>query len=246
MNIREEFTQMLDWDSLESQSETLFDKFNNASPFSHISLDNYFNEDYLDMLIKEFDATDWSKQDVRNDQGIQVKLRSNWEDDNEIPPTAFKFISLLNSGNFLRVLSKITGVEGLIPDPYLSGGGLNQINTGGHLAVHADGNWHDKMGVHRRLNVILYLNKDWDSEWGGNFELWNKDITKCEKEIAPLFNRLMIFKTDDFSFHGHPKPLNVPQDRSRRSLILYYYTNTRPESELASDEKHRAIFHKTY
>jgi len=230
---------------LKGYADMYHDMFEMAQPFQHVVIDNIFHPEKLKDLLKEFDSTDWSKQDVRNDEGIQVKLRSNWKTNDDVPPVANEFIQYLNSGDFLKLLSRITGINGLICDPYLTGGGFNQINRGGLLAVHADGNWHDLMGVHRRLNVIIYLNENWESQWGGNFELWDRDITHCVKSIEPLFNRMVIFKTDDFSFHGHPKPLECPSDRSRRSLILYYYTNTRPEEELAKDEKHRAQFFKT-
>jgi len=235
---------MINWQMLNDNIDQYSKEFQIATPFNHIAIDNAFDQNTLDKLLAEFDNTDWAKHDVRNHEGVQVKKRSNWKTDSDIPPIAHSIIQTLNSGDFMRWLSKLTGIEGIICDPYLSGGGFNQINKGGMLAIHADGNWHDLMGVHRRLNVILYLNKDWDEEWGGHFELWDRERTKCEKKIAPLFNRLVVFRTDDFSMHGHPHPLNCPEDRSRRSLILYYYTNTRPKNELESDDKHRAIFYK--
>ena len=244
MNLNKIFTEILPLNFSQEEKSNLNTKFINNQPFNHITLDNLFSEKYLDYLLDEFNNIDWSKQDVRNDQGIQVKLRSNWTNDQDIPPIAFLFIQLLNSGNFLRFLSDLTGINGLIADPYLSGGGFNQINKNGQLAIHRDGNWHDLMGVHRRLNVILYLNKDWKEEWGGSLELWDKDLTKCVKSILPLYNRLLVFRTDDYSMHGHPYPLSCPEDESRRSLILYYYTNTRPIEELISDTKHRAEFYK--
>lgn len=227
--------------------ELVGEEFQSAEPFNHIVLDGLFDDSLLDSILLEFEKEqNW---DIRNDEKIQVKWRSNWRLDSEIPPETFKLISYLNSGDFLRKLSKITGIEGIIPDPYLSGGGFNQINPGGTLAVHADGNWHDLMGIHRRLNLIIYLNKDWDESWDGHFEAWTKTEdnkpNKCVKKISPHFNRTVMFKTDDFSFHGHPTPLKCPEGRSRRSLILYYYTNTRPKEEVESlENKHRALFHK--
>jgi hypothetical protein len=238
-------SQFVNFALLNENLESYKKEFATAEPFQHIVIDNAFHPYVLDLLLREFDEVDWSKQDVRNDEGIQVKLRSDWKKDDDVPLTAGLVIDALNSGDFLRWLSKLTGIQGIIADQYLSGGGFNQINRGGLLAVHADGNWHDLMAVHRRLNIIVYLNKDWESEWGGDFELWDRERTHCVKKVMPIFNRMVIFKTDDFSMHGHPTPLACPEDRSRRSLILYYYTNTRPSEELASDEKHRAQFYKT-
>ncbi|MHA2084452.1 MAG: 2OG-Fe(II) oxygenase [Candidatus Thorarchaeota archaeon] len=233
----------LQWEYLNEYASKWTEEFRSAEPFQHICIDNAWKNDSLDQILSEHEAIDWKGQDVRHDSGVQVKGRTNWTDDEEVPPITRQCIGLLNSGNFLRWLTQITGVSGLICDPYLSGGGLNRIERDGLLAVHADGNWHDHMAVHRRINVIIFLNKDWDDDWGGHLEFWDRDRTKCVKKISPLFNRMVIFKTDDFSMHGHPHPLACPEDRSRRSLILYYYTSTRPAEELASSDKHRAIFY---
>lgn len=230
--------------------DVLSKEFQNAEPFNNIFLDNFFEPLLLDNVLNDLNNSDFEKWDKRNHKNIQVKWRSNWKNDSEIPKYTFDLIQYLNSGDFLRFLSKLTGISGLIPDPYLTGGGLNQINPGGVLEVHADGNWHDLMGVHRRLNVIVYLNKDWKDIWNGGLELWSKTENnqpkECIKTIMPYFNRLCVFKTDDFSFHGHPKPLMCPEGVGRKSLILYYYTNTRPVNEVVSlDHKHRALFYNT-
>jgi Rps23 Pro-64 3,4-dihydroxylase Tpa1-like proline 4-hydroxylase len=227
----------------------LKDNFTTSYPFNYLFLDNFLEQKIADRILNDLNTDDYSTWDKRADAGVQVKDRSNWRNDTDVPQSTRNLIQYLNSGDFLRCLSEITGIQGIIPDPYLTGGGFNKINRGGTLAIHADGNWHDLMAVHRRLNLIIYLNKNWLPEWGGNLELWsNKDSRpdKCEKEIEPYFNRLVLFKTDDYSFHGHPKQLNCPENVSRKSLILYYYTSTRPSTEVESlENKHRAIFHQS-
>ena len=229
-------------------TELLAQTFQNAEPFQHVVIDNFLNENVADTVLFDLENDNFDKWDKRDHDKIQIKWRSDWKDDSDVPANTLDLIHFLNGGTFLRWLSKVTGIDGIIPDPYLTGGGFNQINPGGTLAVHADGNWHDLMGVHRRLNVIIYLNKDWQEDWGGHFELWSRNENNtpraCVKKIKPDFNRIVIFRTDDYSFHGHPTPLKCPKDRSRRSLILYYYTNTRPAEEVQSlDYKHRALFH---
>lgn len=230
--------------------DSLSNKFQSSEPFNHIYLDNFFNEKLLNNVLYELDHSDFDKWDKRDHKSVQIKWRSDWKNDEDVPEYTFDLVQYLNSGNFLRFLTKLTGISGIIPDPYLTGGGFNQTNPGGLLEIHADGNWHDLMGVHRRLNVIVYLNKEWEDSYNGNLELWSKNIDNTPKEcvhsILPLFNRLCIFRTDDFSFHGSPHPLTCPTDMSRKSLILYYYTNTRPANEVVSlDTKHRAIFYNT-
>jgi 2OG-Fe(II) oxygenase superfamily len=103
-------------------------------------------------------------------------------------------------------------------------GGLHETKPGGHLSVHADFNLHQKLGLIRQLNLLLYLNDDWSPEFGGNLELWDRGMQACEVAVAPELGRAVVFTTALDSFHGHPDPLTCPPDRSRRSMALYYYT----------------------
>lgn len=217
-----------------------------TKPFDYYIVDNFFPEEHANALLNDLNCSDKSTWDKREDPEKEIKWRSNWKSDSDVPLATKKIIDFLNSGDFLRKLSSITGVNGLIPDPYFTGGGFNEIYRGGLLHVHRDGNWHDLMGVHRRLNLIVYLNKNWQEEWGGELQLWSKDENnepyQCEVKISPIWNRAVIFRTDDFSYHGHPEPLNCPENESRKSLILYYYTNTRPKEELIEEKIHRAVY----
>ena len=138
--------------------------------------------------------------------------------------------------NFLKFLESLTGIEGLISDPYYVGGGIHETKKGGFLKVHTDFNYHKKLKLDRRVNLLLYLNSDWKEEYGGHLELWDKDMLSCKRKVLPVINRMAIFSTTDFSYHGHPEPLSCPDNRSRRSLALYYYTNGRPASELEFDK----------
>jgi hypothetical protein len=123
-------------------------------------------------------------------------------------------------------LENICGIRGLVPDPYFEGGGYHEITQDGHLSVHADFNHHGPMNLERRINVLIYLNKDWKDEYGGQLELWDNDMKRCVKSFVPLFNRCVIFNTNSNSNHGNPQPVNHPDGMARRSIALYYYTAT--------------------
>lgn len=238
----------MDWSSealanLDRWIEVEGHTFTTAKPFPHAVIDGLFDPLLLHRLIDEFPAPDSPTWDRSDDEGIQVKLRSNWVADTDIAPTTREVVHFLNSGVFLDRITSLTGIEHLISDPYYTGGGLNCILPGGVLDVHCDGNWHHRMAVHRRLNAILYLNEDWQTEWHGAFELWNRDMTECVKSIDPVFNRLIVFETHDYSYHGHPTPLACPDGRSRNSVIVYYYTSSpRPTDQVLVGEPHRALW----
>jgi Rps23 Pro-64 3,4-dihydroxylase Tpa1-like proline 4-hydroxylase len=138
----------------------------------------------------------------------------------------------LNGEALLGFLEAMTGIDGLISDPYFVGGGLHETRRGGHLGVHADFNIHEHLKVERRLNLLLYLNRDWKPEYGGQLELWDRQMKACVVRVEPIFGRAVVFNTSLDSFHGHPDPLNCPPERSRRSIATYYYSA--PEKGLAS------------
>jgi Rps23 Pro-64 3,4-dihydroxylase Tpa1-like proline 4-hydroxylase len=227
------------------QSDRLREVFATNSPFPHVVVDNLFPPQLISNLVSEFPTPSDQSWDRSVVEGIQVKLRSNWTTEDDISPITAEVVNFFNSGSFMKSLSTITGVQKLISDPYFTGGGRNCILPGGVLDVHADGNWHDDMGVHRRLNAILYLNENWKEEWGGHFELWDRNLTGCVKAVSPLANRLLIFETHDFTYHGHPNPLACPEGENRKSLIFYYYTaEPRPSEQILRSEPHRALWRK--
>jgi Rps23 Pro-64 3,4-dihydroxylase Tpa1-like proline 4-hydroxylase len=212
----------------------------NGEPFPNIVFDNFFNEEMLSQVLADF--PDLSKKadiisyDNHNEKKLAAKGETHFSDNTKA------FIHFLNSQPVLEFLQEITGIkETLMPDPYLVGGGYHEIKPGGLLKVHADFNKHEMTMLDRRINLLVYLNKDWDESYGGNFELWDRDMTRSYKKVLPIFNRVAIFSTTDFSYHGHPDALSCPPDRSRKSIALYYYSNGRPKSEL-SDKAHSTLF----
>jgi Rps23 Pro-64 3,4-dihydroxylase Tpa1-like proline 4-hydroxylase len=208
-----------------------------ANPFPHIVLDNFFDPSLMDGILSEFPAPGQIRWQ-RFDNAQEIKLASAAE--SAFGPITRLLLYHLNSITFLDFLSSVTGIDNLIPDPRFEGGGLHQIVRGGKLGIHADFNKHRDYGLDRRINLLLYLNKNWKEEYGGHLQLWNSDMTRCEAKISPLFNRVVVFSTTDFTFHGHPDPLQCPETVTRKSLALYYFSNGRPQEEITGD--HSTLF----
>lgn len=236
--------EYFNWTKFESIVKSKKCEYENASPFPHTSLDSLFTDSVLDDVLNCFPPIESDEWDRREDVGVQVKLRTKWVDEMDIPPKVLRVVQILQSGRFIRLLSEYTGIKGLMPDYWYGGGGLNQILPGGELAVHVDGTLNDDIQMYRRVNLILFLNKDWEEGFGGHLEFWDSEKTKCVTKLTPSFNKMVIFNTSDLTYHGHPYPLTCPEDRSRKSLILYYYTADRPESEIKFGREHRALFTK--
>lgn len=208
-----------------------------GDPFPYAYFDDFFNGEALDDVLAEFPGA--KREGWREfDRETEKKLASHSEE--LFGPKTKLFLRYLNSAPFLDFLGRLTGIENLIPDPYFSGGGLHQINPGGLLKVHSDFNKDERTGLDRRLNVLVYLNKDWEEAWGGHFELWDLEMKNAKVKMLPLFNRMAIFSTTSTSYHGHPDPLKCPEDRTRKSVALYYYTNGRPAHEV--QDEHTTLF----
>jgi len=217
------------------------DEYVSAEPYPHIVIDGFFDEWVLNAVLAEFPGPK-DKNWVLHDFAEEIKLQSKHE--RGIPPFARQFLYELNSASFLEFLERLTGIEKLIGDPYFEGGGLHQIMPGGKLAIHADFNKHLAYGLNRRLNLLVYLNKNWKDDYGGHFELWDRGMTRMVKRVAPIFNRVVIFTTSRYSYHGHPDPLTCPRDMTRKSLALYYYSNGGAEEAGREDPRHSTLFQK--
>ena len=193
-----------------------------AEPFPHLVLDNFLDTRIANKLLVEHESQGESKSWGAYNHFNERKSGITKYD--MMGETTKAVIDELSSQSFLNWLEKLTGISGLISDPDLDGGGLHMIERGGFLNVHVDFLAHTtKRNWSRQLNLLLYLNKDWNPEWNGALEFWDKSMTKPIQKIQPLFNRCVIFNTCEGSYHGHPNPLSCPANIQRRSLALYYF-----------------------
>jgi Rps23 Pro-64 3,4-dihydroxylase Tpa1-like proline 4-hydroxylase len=214
---------------LAHRAEELAPQYLANRPFPHIYFDNFLPESVADLALETFpdpDKIDWLRH-----RGIDQHKKLAFDNAEFLPSPLRDILLFLNSRPMLQFLEKLTGIQNIFGDPYYNGGGLHQIKPGGSLEVHADYSYHPKLKVDRRINVLVYLNKNWKEEYGGHFELWNRDLTKAEVKILPIFNRCAIFSTTSHSFHGHPTPLSCPPDRTRKSIATYYFSNGRPAED---------------
>lgn len=216
-------------------SKSFQKKYLTAEPFPHIVMHDFIKTDILKQVLEEFPDLEKETDLVykfNNDK--QVKFASKGM--KNLSPRAIFLNSYLQSDLMLEWLNDLSGIdETLIADPYLIGAGYHEIKRGGMLKVHADYNKHPKINLDRRLNMLIYLNENWEDKWGGALELYDENINSI-KSIYPHFNTAVIFSTTSFTYHGHPDPLNCPKHRSRRSLAYYYFSTGRPKNELSKQE----------
>lgn len=213
--------------SLESRASALAAQWRAraGAPFSWVIVDDLLPGDMARALAREFPAPDAPSWERRTFIHQSAKLTQR----TALPDRAAAFFAALGSPAFLRALETVTGIQALQADPELIGGGLHQIQQGGFLDVHVDYNLHPTTKLHRRLNLLVYLNEGWLGAWGGQLELWDMREKRCIERVVPVMNRAVLFETNEVSFHGHPEPVHAPRDVARRSLAAYYYTDTRDD-----------------
>jgi Rps23 Pro-64 3,4-dihydroxylase Tpa1-like proline 4-hydroxylase len=227
---------IVDIGRLEEQLGRLHEEYVSARPYPHIVLDDVLDPDVAKLAMKEFPALDteqWNNFIHVNERKFSNTDPESWS------PVLRSVLATFQSPRFVTFLSAMTGIENLVIDETLMGGGLHQTMQGGYLNIHHDFTVHPrKRHWRRRINLLLYLNEDWAPEYGGDLEMWSSDMKRCVRKVAPVANRVVVFTTDTNSFHGHPEPLACPPGMARRSLALYYFTEE--ERPLVRSTEYRA------
>ncbi len=199
-------------------------EFDSSVPFPHMVVDGLFSPDLLERILLDYQDmrdSDWISYNNANE--IKLGTRPNAQ----LGEASQAYFDILHRAKFTQFLSAVTGIQALMPDPMLRGGGLHEIPVGGKFAIHIDFTRHVDTQLDNRLVFITYLNKDWQEKWGGSLELWTSSA--CIKKIVPVFGRSILFAHTAHSLHGHPDPVDTPDGRTRRSVAGYFYTNGRPD-----------------
>ena len=214
---------IMDAEEARKIGESLCERYLSAPPYPHIVIDNFLPEELADAILEGFPAGDPGGDTMANPYGNFLKRQTA---PNETTPFAQRFFQFMNSGPVLQFLEGLSSIDGLISDPYYEGGGFHEMYQGGHLGIHADFRINRRLLLARRLNMLIYLNKNWNEDYGGALEIWDQSMSEKHNSVLPVFNRCVIFNTDAKSHHGHPEPLNTPGNITRKSVALYYYTGT--------------------
>ncbi|MCX7122154.1 MAG: 2OG-Fe(II) oxygenase [Gammaproteobacteria bacterium] len=226
--------QVIDFNRLISEKEELKEKFLSQKPFRYLIIDHFLKTDEAEKILREYPPVNQKEWVDSNGEHSKKK----WAQPCVEGSVATDFYREVNSVDFLNFIGEITGIPELLADHNLTGAGYHQILDGGFLNVHIDFNRYN--GLERRLNLIVYLNQGWEEEYGGYLELWDMETKTRVENIAPTFNRCVIFETNETSYHGHPVPLKTKGKTTRKSLSTYYYTKNRTDIEPAPT--HTTIF----
>jgi Rps23 Pro-64 3,4-dihydroxylase Tpa1-like proline 4-hydroxylase len=216
--------QILDYERLERDLPALRHDWRDAVPYPHIVLDDFLSEETAEPMLSSFEKLRSSEAWIRYNH-YNEKKKAGMTRMKLMDAHAQAVISELSSPRFLKWLESLSDIQRLLADPDLDGGGFHEIKRGGFLNMHVDFQSHTTRKTwSRQINLLLYLNHEWQDEWEGFLELWDSEVKTQSKRIKPVFNRAVLFQTSIAnSYHGHPIPLNCPEDRTRKSLALYYF-----------------------
>ena len=194
-------------------------EFHNAKPYKHLVIDNFLTPDVADSLFENFPKM----TELRKHYKGLNEMKSEGSSFTDYHGDFLKVLEAIKGPEFVNWLEQVTAIDDLVlPDDH-RGAGVHQGRNGSFLDVHVDFSVHPILNKHRRLNLLIFLNKGWKEEYGGLLELWNEDVTVLEKEVLPAFNRAVIFETTDTSYHGYDV-ITIPEDQSRKSIYSYYYS----------------------
>lgn len=204
----------------------LCDTYKNAQPFEHIVIPNFFNDSFANELERNFPLQNekgWYKYYNPIEKKTALNDFSNF-------PIFKSLFDILQSESFVKHVQDITSISNLEKDPYLHGAGIHYHSTGGKLDMHLDYSVHPISQKERRVNLIIYLNKEWKEEYNGDIQLWDSDFTHPVQKIYPVFNTAVLFNTSDNSWHGLPRPIVCPPNIGRKSVAIYYVSDLRTNS----------------
>jgi Rps23 Pro-64 3,4-dihydroxylase Tpa1-like proline 4-hydroxylase len=213
------FTKALN--SLRERAPQLRQSYQTAQPYPHVVIDDLFEPELLDRLVADFpkyEDRDWLIWDTNHE------LKTTSRGINGLSTFTQIFCLWFNSGDAIDTIKSIVGIDNLVGDPLFHGAGLHEMYRDGWLEMHADYTKHYVLPLMRRINILVYLNRDWDVNWGGELVLQEERNSENRVAYAPYFNRTIIFPTTARTFHGVPTPLTCPLDRSRQLLSIYYWT----------------------
>ena len=196
-----------------------------AQPFPYLVMDDLFPSALLEGALREFDLSALNDMNTFHNQ-MQTKQSTSMA--TVLPSAVQRFFDIVHAAPFLRLLTRLTGITGLVPDPYLYGGGMHEVAGQGHFQVHLDFGHHPVTHLENRLALITYLNADWKDEDGGALELWHDRPRRRGVEICPSFARTVLMEQSARAWHGHPR--GVRPGRVRLALIAYFYTAPRPQA----------------
>lgn len=205
--------------------------FATAEPFRHVVIDDFFDPAYAERLVAQFPP--FERGNSLSEDG-RPGSKSTYERIAELGDAYAELDTLVRARPWLDLIGRITRIDGLRHDPWYLGGGTHDNRHQGGLQAHVDFNFHPLQRWQRRLNLIVYLNRDWEPSWGGSLELYESPDAAPDQSIAPVFNRCVLFETHDHSWHGFSRIAlpDAQRTQSRKSVALYFYTPVEAQQQV--------------
>jgi Rps23 Pro-64 3,4-dihydroxylase Tpa1-like proline 4-hydroxylase len=207
--------------------DELHNRVRSSTPVPNFCIDNFLDASFAERVLAAFPSFEEAAKIGRSFSALNEKGKIQVTDASKFGEPVAELNRALAAPEFLELLTFLFDLPPLLADEELDGGGIHQTGPRGHLDVHVDFNFIEARQLHRRLNILIYFNKDWRPEWGGNIELWDKEVKVCHHSFLPVFNRCVVFETNEISYHG-VTAVKCPEDRSRKSFAAYYYTKEAP------------------
>jgi len=208
-------------------TDRLREQFDSAEPYRYICIDEFLEPDFAREVSEAYPSFEDALARGFSFDYVNERKKVQVTDSSRFPDPVARLHEAISSEAFRDQLSEITGIPRLLADDQLVGGGMHVTSPHGRLDVHVDFNYVADREIHRRLNILVYLNPEWKYDWGGEIELWDRDVRRCYQALRPMLNRCVIFETSEISYHG-VSAVSCPDDVERKSFAAYYYTREPP------------------
>jgi Rps23 Pro-64 3,4-dihydroxylase Tpa1-like proline 4-hydroxylase len=219
--------------------ETLQEEYSKAKPFEHVIIDDFLDATYAEKIFQRFPDINDAWHEYKN----PIEVKYTYDNINDLSIEIKNYFYYLSHPEMIQMMQKITSINDLEYDEFLHGAGVHMHPRYGRLNIHLDYEKHPYSGKERRLNIILFMSKEWNPDWNGANELWNDDVSRCITKTNVKFNRAIIFKTNNISWHGLPDKILCPENTFRKSLA-YYYVSPLNTQKNESDYRKKAKFIK--
>jgi Rps23 Pro-64 3,4-dihydroxylase Tpa1-like proline 4-hydroxylase len=221
---RKEIANLIEARISEAGVESLKNQYQSSGSINHLIIDNLLPTGLANSISDSFPRE--SNLKLLNARQEKKYVGVEFAPEQKIIEEC---IYSFQENTLLKLFSSICSIQDIEGDPELYAGGISSMSNSCFLNPHID-NSHDRLRTkYRRLNLLYYVSRGWETLDGGQLVIYPNGIKNTPIEIDSLFNRLVVMRTDNKSLHG-VKEVNSKVNR-RKTISNYYFSKTSPTNE---------------
>ncbi len=130
--------------------ESLAKAFSGSKLFPFVVIEGFLQDEFAREVAEAYPSFRSALEEGFSFNYVNERLKVQMTDSHRFPEPVRWLNEALASPDFLADLEAITGVQSLLADEELAGGGMHLTGSGGRLDVHVDFNYVKERKLHRR------------------------------------------------------------------------------------------------